>query len=168
MNIVDSSGRLESFADGPNSEHSPGSPSLVQVVQPSSHTLIDIILTHYPQTQAIYLFGSYQTDDEQPTSDVDIAILLPPRQAKAAGSLALSALRSELEAYLERDVDLINLRRVSTVLQKEVVAADRRIYCADAYAAAEFEMLTFSYYQKLNEERSNIIRDALTTGRFVA
>ena len=136
--------------------------------QVEQRRIIDIILAHYPATQAVYLFGSHQTDDEQRTSDVDIAILLPPRQAKAAGSLALSALRAELEIYLKKDVDLINLRQAPTVLQKEVVVADRRIYCVDAYAAAEFEMLTFSYYQKLNEERGNIIRDALTTGRFVA
>ena len=135
--------------------------------QQEQRYIIDIILAHYPETQVIYLFGSYQTADEQPTSDADVALLLPPQQAKAAGSLALSALRSELEACLGRDVDLINLRQAPTVLQKEVVAAERRIYLADEYAAAEFEMLTLSFYQKLNEERGNIIRDALTTGRFI-
>jgi len=131
------------------------------------HRIIDTILAHYPRTQAIYLFGSYQTADERPDSDVDIALLLPPRQAKAASSLALSALRSDLEICLKKDVDLINVRQAPTVLQKEVVAADRRIYFADEYAAAEFEMLTLSFYQKLNEERRSIIRDALTTGRFI-
>ncbi|MBK6563551.1 nucleotidyltransferase domain-containing protein [Candidatus Amarobacter glycogenicus] len=35
-----------------------------------------IILQHYPTTQAIYLFGSFGTADEWPTSDVDIAVLL--------------------------------------------------------------------------------------------
>lgn len=139
-----------------------------KVARKSNRTIINTILAHYPQTQAVYLFGSYQTTDERPDSDVDIAVLLPPQQAKTAGSLALSALRSELEVYLEKDVDLINLRQVSTVLQKEVVAAERRIYLANEYAAAEFEMLTFSYYQKLNEERALIIRDALMTGRFIA
>lgn len=136
-------------------------------IHQSNFTLVDIILAYYPEAQAIYLFGSYQTADEQPTSDVDIALLLPPQQAKAAGSLALSTLRSELEVYLERDVDLINLRQVSTVLQKEVIAAEHQIYLADEYAAAEFEMLTLSFYQKLNEERAAIIRDALTTRRFI-
>ncbi|MCD6344548.1 MAG: hypothetical protein J7M17_02930, partial [Anaerolineae bacterium] len=59
------------------------------------------------------------------------------------------------------------------VLQKEVIAADRRIYPAisewpaDEYAADEFEMLTLSYYQELNEERADIIEDALATGRFI-
>jgi PHD/YefM family antitoxin component YafN of YafNO toxin-antitoxin module len=44
--------------------------------------------------------------------------------------------------------------------------ADRRIYCADAYAADEFEMLTLSYYQKLNEERREILAEGLRSGRF--
>ena len=113
------------------------------------------------------VFGSFARGEERPDSDVDIAVLFAPQQAKAAGSLALSDLRFELEAALKKEVDLINLRRVPTVLQKEVIAADRRIYQADEYAADEFEMLTLSYYQKLNEERAEIIEDALATGRFI-
>ncbi|MCJ7737770.1 MAG: nucleotidyltransferase domain-containing protein [Anaerolineae bacterium] len=128
--------------------------------------IIRVILC-YPDVQAVYLFGTYDTEDERPDSDADIAVLLAPQQARAAGLLALSDLRFELEDLLKRKVDLINLRRVPTVLQKEVIAADRRIYHADEYAADEFEMLTLSYYQKLNEERAEIIEDALATGRFI-
>jgi predicted nucleotidyltransferase len=129
--------------------------------------IVRIILEHYPAVQAVYLFGTFGTADERPDSDVDVALLLPPQQAKQAGLLALSDLYVELQILLEREVDLINLRRVPTVLQKEVIAAERRIYLADAHAAAEFEMLTLSYYQKLNEERADIIEDALRTGRLV-
>ncbi len=129
--------------------------------------IVRSILEHYPTAQAIYLFGTYGTADEWPDSDVDIAVLFSPQQAKTAGFLALSDLRFELEALLKKEVDLINLRRVPTVLQKEVIAADRRIYQADEYAADEFEMLILSYYQKLNEERAEIIEDALATGRFI-
>ena len=132
---------------------------------------IDVIVSttikHYPTVQAIYLFGTYGTADARPDSDLDIAVLLTPQQAKAAGPLALSDLRFELERLIKREVDLINLRCVPTVLQKEVIAADRRIYHGDEYAADEFEMLTLSYYQKLNEERAEIIEDALATGRLV-
>ncbi|MBE9546321.1 MAG: nucleotidyltransferase domain-containing protein, partial [Proteobacteria bacterium] len=44
--------------------------------------------------------------------------------------------------------------------------ADRRIYQADEYAADEFDMLTISYYQKLNEERAGILEEVLASGRF--
>ena len=59
--------------------------------------IIKSILRHYPDTQAIYLFGSYETPNEQ------------------------------------------------------------RIYCQDEYAADEFEMLVYSKYQKLEEERKEIV-----------
>lgn len=128
--------------------------------------IVKAVLKYYPDAQAIYLFGSYGTDVEWADSDADIALLLPPPKSKDVDSLAMSGLRSELESALEREVDLVNLRQVSTVLQKEVVAADRRIYYADEYAADEFEMLTISYYQKLNEERAEILEEALASGRF--
>jgi predicted nucleotidyltransferase len=128
--------------------------------------IIKTVLQYYPDVQAIYLFGSYGTEDEWPESDVDIAILLPPEKSKKAGSLAMSKLHLALGSMLKKDVDIINLRHVPTVLQKEIVTAERRIYTADPYGAEEFEMLTLSYYQKLNEERAEIIESALKDGRF--
>jgi len=127
--------------------------------------IIQTVLKHHPYTQAIYLFGSYGTGDEWTDSDMDIALLLECKMAKKTGSLLMSDLRFELEALLEKEVDLINLRQVPTVLQKEVIAADRRIYQADEYAADEFDMLTISYYQKLNEERAEILEEILESGR---
>jgi predicted nucleotidyltransferase len=128
--------------------------------------IIRLVQKHYPSTQAVYLFGSQAAGQEWPESDVDIAVLLPPGEAKKVGSLQISDLRFDLETLLGKEVDLINLRRVPTVLQKEVIAADSRIYEGDRFAAEEFEMLTLSYYQKLNEERAEILADALAGGRF--
>jgi predicted nucleotidyltransferase len=128
--------------------------------------IIQTVLEHYPDTQAVYLFGSYITDERLPESDVDIALLLPPKEAKKAGSLMMNDLRFILESLLKINVDLVNLRQVSTVLQKEVINADCRIYSGNTYAAEEFEMLVMSQYQKLNEERAGIIEEALASGRF--
>jgi predicted nucleotidyltransferase len=128
--------------------------------------IIEAVLKHYPDVQAIYLFGSYDTEHEWPNSDVDIALLLPPVKAWETGSLALSPLWFDLERLLGKMVDLINLRQVSTVFQKEIIMADRRIYCGDEYAADEFEMLTLSFYQKLNQERSEVLAEGLRSGRF--
>ena len=131
-----------------------------------TETIIQTIRNDYPEVQAIYLFGSWGTKDEWPTSDVDIAILLPPEKAKNLDLFTLIGTQSKLETVLHRSVDLLNLRRVSAVFQKEVVMADRQIYTADKYAADEFEMLTLSYYQKLNEERADILAEGLRSGRF--
>ena len=127
--------------------------------------IVQTIVIHYPKVQAVYLFGSYGTADERPSSDVDIAVLLPHEEAKAAGSLLLGELHLALAELLGKEVDLVNLRQVSTVFQKEIVMTGQQIFCADAYAAAEFEMLTLSYYQKLNEERREILAAFKESGR---
>jgi uncharacterized protein len=54
---------------------------------------------------------------------------------------------------------------VSTVLQKEIIDHGRLIYAADPYIVDEFEMLFISYYQKLNEERQEILQAFYPTGR---
>lgn len=133
----------------------------------SEHTtIINTVLEHYPDVQAIYLFGSYGTERQWPQSDADIALLLPADEASWAGSLSMSGLQVSLERLLGKDVDLINLRRVSTVFQKEIILAERRIFCADQYAADELEMLVLSFYQKLNAERAEVMAEGLSSGRF--
>ncbi|MBU0702038.1 nucleotidyltransferase domain-containing protein [bacterium] len=127
--------------------------------------IIQTILAPYPDTQAIYSFGTHGTEQEWPESDVDIAVLLPPKEAKQVGSFAMSKLHVTLEQLLGKDVDLINLRQVSTVFQKEITIQNRRFFCADNYAADEFEMLVLSFYQKLNEERRQILDEFWQTGR---
>lgn len=131
-----------------------------------AETIIQTILEYHPEVQAIYLFGSFGTGSEWPDSDADIALLLPPKMAKGIGTLMGGDLQFKLEALLQKDVDLINLRQAPTVFQKEIIMAERRIYCADQYAAEEFEMLVLSYYLKLNEERAEILSEGLRSGRF--
>lgn len=128
--------------------------------------LISLVLETWPDTQAIYLFGSWGSAYERAESDVDIAVLLPAPQAKKAGSLALSDLHLALQTALDREVDLINLRQVPTVLQKEVVMTGRRIFCVPGTTVDEFELLVLALYQKLNEERAGILAEGLRSGRF--
>lgn len=137
-----------------------------QVHMTTQEHIADLILRYHPAVQAIYLFGTHGTDYERPDSDVDIAVLLPPVEAKAVGSLALSPLQFALEDALEKPVDLINLRQVPTVFQKAIIMDERRFFCADRYAAEEFEMLVLSFYLKLNEERAEILAEGLRSGRF--
>jgi len=129
--------------------------------------IIGAALGHYPELQAIYVFGGYGAGEERPDSDVDLALLLPPQRAKAAGDLALCELRFEFESLLGREVDLINLRRVNTVFQHEIIQEGRTIYRRDEYEVESFEMVVMSLYQKLNEERAEILREIFTSGRIV-
>ncbi len=123
-------------------------------------------LDAYPCVQAVYLFGSLVDGEQREGSDIDIALLLPPEQARRVGSMLMSALEERLESALSRSVDLINLREVSTVFQNEIISSGKRIHCADPEAADEFEMLVMSMYQKLNAERAGILSEGLRSGRF--
>jgi len=130
--------------------------------------MVRIILQSYPSAQAIYLFGTYGTADAWPQSNVDIAVLLPPEHGRRQPDLMLTPCHEALADALGKPVDLLNAREVSTVFQKEIVQSGRRLYCTDEYAVAEFEMLTLSQYQKLNEERKAILDSFQKTGRAYA
>lgn len=127
--------------------------------------MVRIVLAHYPTAQVIYLFGTHGTAGEWPDSDVDIALLLPAEHAPRLSHLMLTPCHYALQDTLGKSVDLLNAREVSTVLQKEIIASGRVLYCADDDAVAEFEMLTLSHYQKLNDERKAILESFAQTGR---
>ncbi|QKK02173.1 MAG: nucleotidyltransferase domain-containing protein [Pseudomonadota bacterium] len=129
-------------------------------------TIIAEVLDAYPRVQAVYLFGSTVDGEQRGDSDIDVAVLLPPEDARRVGSLLMGALHEQLESLLGRSVDLINLREVSTVFQNEIIASGQRIHCAHPDAADEFEMLVMSMYQKLNAERAGILSEGLGSGRF--
>lgn len=128
-------------------------------------TLFEIIRRDFPSTQAIYLFGSYAHGTQHAESDVDVAVLLPVREARVAGDLRLSDTALALSRHARRDVDLVNLRLVSTVFQNQIIHTGRLIYSGDEPARREFEMLTLSFYMKLNEERADILRQFRETRR---
>ena len=131
-------------------------------------TIVRIVQEHYPSAQAIYLFGTYGITDEWPESDVDIAVLLPPDDAQRTPHLMLTACHFALAEALGKSVDLLNARCISTVFQKEIVQTGRKLYAGDETAIAEFELLTLSLYQKLNEERKAILDSFHETGRAYA
>jgi len=127
--------------------------------------IISVVRKHHPGVQGIYLFGTYGTSAQGPDSDLDIALLLEPAEAKREKSLSFGACRDALEALTGRSVDLINLRETNTVFQNEIITEGRRIASPDEPATDAFEMKVMSAYQKLNEERSGILEDIALTGR---
>jgi uncharacterized protein len=127
---------------------------------------IAAVRTSFPDIEAIYLFGSFADNSIGPSSDVDVALLIsPPLDRLESSNLFMHPLHAQLEQLTGRRVDLINLRQVPTVLQKEVVMLGRRIYCADELAADEFDISVMSRYQKLNQERAEILAQFEATGR---
>jgi predicted nucleotidyltransferase len=134
----------------------------------SDSVILDIattILHYYPEVQGIYLFGSYDTEHEWPNSDVDLALLFPFPQAIELKMLSFSPCKFALSDRLGREVDLVNIRQVSTVFQNEIINSGRLISRGDPEAIGEFEMLVLSAYQKLNEERKEILEEFFKSKR---
>jgi uncharacterized protein len=127
--------------------------------------IIASVRKHYPKAQGIYLFGTFGTDLERPASDLDLALLIPPTDARKEINLGFGACHDELVELTGRNVDLINLREVNTVFQNEIINEGRLIYSADEAGIDAFEMKVMSAYQKLNDERAAILREIELTGR---
>lgn len=129
--------------------------------------IVQIILDDLPNTQAIYLFGSFATGEITAHSDIDLGVLLPHEAARTAGDLRFSETAFKISKQTKRDTDLINLRKASTVFQNQIVSTGKLIFCCDEYAKDVFEMLSLSFYMELNELRAPILRDFIESKRAV-
>lgn len=109
---------------------------------------------------AIYIFGSWGSQYETNTSDVDIAILCN----KKIPQVLLWDLTQSIAIQIEQDVDLLDLKSVSTVMQMQVISTGERVFCGDFQYCEKFEDIVFSSYARLNEERREILEDIQTRG----
>jgi len=119
-----------------------------------------------PAVEAVYLFGTWGTKWARKESDLDLALLLPPAEAKQWSWQRSIKLQLALSKLVACDVDLINLRQVDTVFQHQIITANRRLVCGSRVAADSFEMLVLSYYQNLNIQRAAMVEDGYRTGCF--
>ena len=127
--------------------------------------IVQIILRDLPETQVVYLYGSYARGEQRPDSDMDLAVLLPHETAKRIGNLAMSETHNAISNIARCDVDLINLRQVSTVFQNQIISMATLIQSINEQIRLKFEMEVLSSYMKLNEERSEILRSFRETNR---
>lgn len=111
-----------------------------------------------PDIIAIIAFGSFGTSYERSDSDLDLAILTEKIASINEGVL-LWNLAQEIASQVKRDVDLVNLRLVSTVFCFQILTTGVVIYCSNELALAHFDNLAMVTYQRLNEERKEILED---------
>ncbi len=126
----------------------------------NSETIVRFLREHIPNLVAIYQFGSQVRGDATPSSDIDLAVLA--KQTLSGERLFEWA--QELATQLGRDVDLLDLKRASTVIRAQIVTNGRVLDSRDDLARAEFEMYAYSDYARLNEERRDILRDIKERG----
>lgn len=111
------------------------------------------ITEKYQDVIAIYLFGSFGTEYENANSDVDLALSFET----SPDSVELWNFAQELAVAINRDVELIDLKKATTVFQFEVIRLGKRIYCRDESLADGLETLWISMYLRFNEERKDLL-----------
>jgi predicted nucleotidyltransferase len=122
--------------------------------------IVELLSGRFSDLRAIYLFGSSLTPDLKVPGDIDLAVLslklLPPWDRwKTAQDLAIR---------LKSDVDLIDLRRTSIVMQFQIIFSGQCLYEKIPEDRERYEDVVFCSYIRLNEERSGILEDMYTRG----
>jgi predicted nucleotidyltransferase len=126
----------------------------------SDDDIVAAVRAVLPEVQALILFGSRAEGGDRPDSDLDLAVLLP----EPADVVALWEAGEAIARKLDVDVDLIDLRRASTVLQYQIVTTGRRLL-AEGNEADIYEMYILSAMTSLNEARAPLLADIVREGR---
>ena len=86
-----------------------------------------------------YLFGSFDTEDFNSSSDIDIAIL-PMKEISYSECLRMN---SELEDLIEFPIDLNNIESLPEYIQIQILMRNKQLFCKD-------DLLEQKFFDKVN------------------
>lgn len=131
-----------------------------KILESQLNKATELIVSKFSPT-VIYLIGSASRDELREDSDIDLAFL---SQMKIS-SLECFDLAQELYDFFKRDVDLIDLKKASTVFKAHVIHYGKVIYCNNIDYRMTFEMRSYKEYALLNEERHEILSRVRESGK---
>ncbi len=121
--------------------------------------IIQRLKSQLPNVLGIYAFGSRIRGDARPDSDLDLAVLV----AGYADPLQLFQLSAELADIAGCEVDLLDLRAASTVMQHQVITTGERWWASDSQAAL-YETAILSEKITLDNARAGLLADIKQRG----
>lgn len=117
------------------------------------------IRTAFPNTLAIYLFGSRANGTANSDSDLDLAVLV----AGYAEPLQLWDISNDLAEIAGCDVDLLDMRAASTVMQYQILQTGRRLW-ANKLEADLFECFVLNEKLYFDQSRAGLLADIQKRG----
>lgn len=126
---------------------------------PVKAPVVEAIQAAIPGVLAVYAFGSRMTGDAHPGSDLDLAVLVPGY----ADPLRLFELAGELADVVGCDVDLVDLRAASTVMQYQIIMKGVSWWHADTQAGL-YEAFILSEKTALDTARAGLMEDIAARG----
>lgn len=109
---------------------------------------------------AVYAFGSRIHGTAAADSDLDLAVLL----AGYAEPLSLWKLSGQLAEMCQGEVDLLDFRAASTVMQYQILSTGERWWAADTQADI-FEAAILSEKTALDTARARLLEDIELNGK---
>jgi predicted nucleotidyltransferase len=137
----------------------PINPTLVA----SDGPLVHAIRAQFPNTLAVYAFGSQIQGTSGPGSDLDLAVLV----AGYADPVVLWELAGNLADVAGCPVDLLDLRAASTVMQYQVITTGHCLW-STGLPVGLFECYVLSEKTALDTARAPLMADIHATGEIYA
>ena len=125
--------------------------------------VLALVLAKIPNLMALYVFGSQVFGTPRPESDLDLSVLAPG----FIDPNLLWSLSNEIASLVNGDVDLLDLRAASTVMQYQVLSTGKAVWDIGLQARL-FEVSVFSEKLSLDEAREPLLTTIAREGHVYA
>jgi len=125
--------------------------------------VIDKLKRSLDNLMAVYVFGSRAHGEPGPDSDLDIAVLMEGR----ADPVSLFFIAGDIASLVGCDVDLLDLRNASTVMQYQVVTTGNLLWSVGR-GVDSFECFVLSSKTELDCANAALIADITKEGHVYA
>jgi predicted nucleotidyltransferase len=126
-------------------------------------TVLALVRAKIPDLMALYVFGSQARGTPRKDSDLDLAALAP---GYIEPSL-LWSLSNEIANLVNVEVDLLDLRAASTVMQSQVISTGKTVWDI-GLPAHLFEVFVLSEKLALDEAREPLLKTITAEGHVYA
>lgn len=126
---------------------------MVHSLRPQQIQMIQSFLEEKLKPSMIWLFGSAVRETLNPESDIDLAFF----SDGDFDGYQVFMVAQELASMIGKEIDLIDLKKASTVMKAQIIGKGKLIYQQDNRQRMIFEMKAFKEYALLNEERQPIL-----------
>jgi predicted nucleotidyltransferase len=130
----------------------PCNKSIVKTFMLNQTNIIDYLTKQIPDLLGIYAFGSQIKQTAHADSDIDLAVLT----TRYIKPVQLWQLANQLANNLNTDVDLIDLRATSTVMQYQIITTGHLLYAKDAQIDL-FRCFVLSEKMELDNARQKLL-----------
>ena len=121
--------------------------------------IVQLLQNRLPNLMAVYAFGSQVEGTADKNSDVDLAVLV----AGYADPIDLWDISSDLAELVNCEVDLLDFRAASTVMQYQILIKGERLFAVDK-SIGSYESSLLSDMTALNEARAGVLADIQKDG----